>query len=182
MPLKTLQGLLVGTAVIWALVPIYSAPIFLAFDLLLVMTALSKQRSAAKYVDSASEQLEKTMTPEGRAWVKQHAFHFVWGEEAKAYGTTLKMTSFMMMMLAVWWVVYAVIRWMLNFDTSFGILVMLAPALLVFTVGVTVGGKLEPDQLLTEDKYKDKKPLHDEAVKVVALLSTAGRWAPPTPP
>ena len=182
MPLKTLQGLLVGSALIWGLVPIYAAPIFLAFDLLLLLTALSKQRAAAKYVASAQEQLEKTMTPEGRAWVKKYAFHFVWAEEAKAYGTTLKMTSFMMMMLAVWWVVYAGIRWALGFDTSFGILVMWVPALLVFICGVTVGGMLEPDQLLTEDKYKDKKPLHDEAVKVLALLSTAGRWAPPAPP
>jgi hypothetical protein len=69
-----------------------------------------------------------------------------------------------------------VIRW------NFGILLMLVPAIAVFFIGVTVGGKLEPDLLLTEDRYKDQKPVHDEAVKVLSLLSTAGRWAPPGPP
>lgn len=176
MPLKTLQGLLVGSALLWAIFPFYGAPVFLAFELLLVLTAFSKSRSAKKYVRSAGEHLEKTLSPEARGWVEKYAFHFVWPEEAKAYGTTLKMTSLLMMMLAVAWVGHALLR----FD--FRYLLVLVPGLLVFVSGVSVGGKLEPDQLLTEDRYKDKKPLHDEAVKVLALLSTAGRWAPPVPP
>jgi hypothetical protein len=176
MALKTLQGLLVGAAILWAIFPFYAAPVFLGLDLLLLLTVASKSRSAGKYVKGATEQLDKTMSPEARGWVERFSFHFVWPEEAKAYGATLKMSSFMMLFLGIWWVIYAVIRW------NFGILLMLVPAIAVFFIGVTMGGKLEPDLLLTEDRYKDQKPVHDEAVKVLSLLSTAGRWAPPGPP
>jgi hypothetical protein len=182
MPLKTLQGMLVVSALAWAIFPIYAAPFFLAFDLLLWLTASSKSRAARKYVNEAGGHLEKTVQPETRAWIEAHAFHFVWPEEAKAYGTTLKMTSLLMLLLGVWWLVYSVIRFFLHFDNSFTILVMLVPAVAVFAIGVSTGGKLEPDQLLEEERYKDKKPFHEEAVKVLSLLSTAGRWAPPAPP
>jgi hypothetical protein len=175
MPLKTLQGLLVISAILWAIFPFYAAPVFLAFDLLLWLTTASKSRAARKYVDASSEQLEKTMSPEARGWVREYALHFVWPEESKAYGQTLKMTGLMMGFVVVWWVIYAVIRW------NFLILTMIVPAIAVFFVGVTAGGKLEPDELVNESSYKDKKPLHEEAVKVLALLSTAGRWAPPAP-
>lgn len=176
MPLKTLQGLLVGSALIWAIFPFYGAPVYLAFELLLILTALSKSRSALKYVQSAGGHLEKTLSPEARGWVEKYAFHFVWPEEAKAYGTTLKMTSLMMMLLAVAWVGHTIFRFNLS------ILLMFLPGLAVFAAGVSLGGKLEPDQLLSEDRYKDQRPLHEEAVKVLALLSTAGRWTPPAPP
>lgn len=176
MPLTTLQGLLVLSAVVWAIFPIYGAPVFLALDALLLLTAAAKSRAAAKYVAAQAEQLDKTMTPEAKAWVQRFAFHFVWPAEAKAYGTALKMTSLVMMMLGVWFVVYSLLRW------NPTLLFALVPAAVVFFLGTTVGGKLEPDLLLTEDRYKDKQPLHEEAVKVLSLLSTAGRWAPPSAP
>ena len=176
MPLNTLQGLLVGGAIVWALFPFYGAAVFAALELLLVLTVLSKSRAARKYVASAGEQLDKTMTPEARAWVSRFAMHFVWPKEAKAYGNTLKMTSLMMGLLALWLVARAVITF------NFSILVMLVPLVAVFAIGVAFGGKLEPDLLVEEDRYRSSKPLHEEATKVLALLSTAGRWAPTPPP
>ena len=168
--------MLVLSAIAWAIFPFYAAPVFFAFDLLLWLTAASKSRAARKYVDASGEQLDKTMSPDAKGWVREYAFHFVWPAESKAYGQTLKMSGLMMIFLGVWFVAYALLRW------NLWILTMLAPAVVVFFIGVTSGGKLEPDELINESSYKDKKPLHEEAVKVLALLSTAGRWAPPEPP
>lgn len=176
MQLRTLQLLLLLGAIAWALAPFWGMALFLAFELLLLITVAYKRRAAGRVVRAHREALEKMLTPEALAWVEARAFHFAWPKVADAYGTTLKMTSLLVLLVGLWLPVRALL--FLSPQVLWG----LGPAVAVFFVGVLVGSRIDAPSLLEQDGWKKFQPAHDEATKVVRLLETAGRWVQNPPP
>lgn len=174
-PIKTLQLLLVAGAVAWALAPVWGGYGFGAIFLLTALTIFSKRRAARKKLAAHVEELGKSLTPEAVAWAQKHPLFYVWPEAAQAWGTTLKMTSLVMGLLSLWFLVRGF------FFVQPWVWLCIAPATAVFFVGVTWGSKLDLETLLADDAKKPQKALHDEVKKVLTLQSLAGKWAPGEP-
>ncbi len=172
MNLKTMQGLLVLSAALWAFFPWYGAPVYAsAFVLLLVSTALLRRRVRTA-VEARAEELSKVLTPEAAAWVQRFSFFYARKDEAKARATTFKMASLLVGLLALWFVARALVF------VDLPVLFLLIPCVGYFFAGVMVGGRLEVDELVNEDAWAKHKRLHEEAEKVLTLKAAAGQWPP----
>lgn len=179
MTLKTLQGVLVATALAWALAPYfllpYGAGFFLATFLLLAMTLVSKGKAARQRLKPHLEEMGKALPPEAVSWAQRYPFFYVWPEAARQWGVTLKMTALVMLLLSIWFG----IRGAVFLQPT--VWLMIVPAAAVFAVGVVWGGRLDLDDMIEEDRWKPMRPLHDEVKKVLTLQSLAGKWSPGEP-
>jgi hypothetical protein len=172
---RTLQSLLVLAAIGWALIPGWGGPAFLAVYGLVLLTIATKRLAARRKLTAHLDELAKAVSPEGIAWAKDHPLFYVWPDAARAWGLTLKIGSLLMLVLSAWFVVRGV------FFLAPGVWLWILPAGVVFVVGVTLGGRLDLDALLAEEKWKRHKPLHDEVKKVLTLQALAGKWSPGVP-
>lgn len=175
MALRTLQGLVLLSAIGWAVFPYWGGFAFGAIYGLLLLTIVSKKRAARKKLAAHAEHLAASLPAETIDWAQKHALFYVWPTAAKAWALTMKMTSLTMLPLALWFGFRG-----LAFLQPW-VWLCLVPAVGVFFLGVTWGDKLDLDAWLVEEKWKEKKPLHDEVKKVLTLQSLAGKWAPGEP-
>jgi hypothetical protein len=173
MHLRTLQFLLVFGAFAWALFPVWGGAAYTAALLLVAVSVWFKSRAARRVLDGQREALEKTLRPEVLVWVRRFAFFYVWPDESKAWATTLKMSSLLMLLETV----AIVVRTVLEFSLT--PLWQLVPAALSFFFGAGLGGRLEVDALVNEDAWKVHQPLHAEASRVLRLQKTGGLAPPP---
>ncbi len=175
MPIRTLQLLLVASAVAWGVAPIWGGYAFGAVYLLAVLTVLSKRRAAKKKLVAHAEELARSLPPEAVAWAQKHPLFYVWPQAAQAWGLTLKMASLTMGLLSLWFVV----RGFLFVQPWVWLCVV--PATAVFFAGVTWGSRLDLDEMVKDEKLAEQRKLHDETKKVLALQSLAGKWSPGEP-
>lgn len=176
MSLSTLRGLLVLGVAAWGLFPFYGMGAFLAVWALLLLSVVAKRRSAGKALEAHREKVSSMVSPEALQWARKHAFFYVWPEEAKAWGLTLKMVSLTMILLALWLGARGMVF------ASPSVWVGLLPAVVVFFVGTTLGGGLDVPELLNEERYRGHQPHHEELEKVLGLQRVAGQFAPGEPP
>ena len=116
-----------------------------------------------------------SLSSEAIAWAKNHPLFYVWPQSAREWAMTMKMVSLMMLLLSFWFLVRGVVflqPW---------VWLCILPATAMFFLGVTWGDRLDLENVLTEEKWKGHKPLHDEVKKVLTLQSLAGKWAPGEP-
>lgn len=172
MTIGNLRLLLFGAALGWGLFPYWGGLGFVAVYGLLLLTVKSKQRAAGKMLAAHEAELSKSVSPEAIAWAKQHPLFYVWPAPAKEWALTMKVVSLMMLLLSVWFVARALIFW------QPWVLGCLVPAAGMFFLGVTWGDRLDLDNVLGEEKWKAKKPLHDEVRRVLTLQSLVGKWTP----
>lgn len=175
MPIRTLQYLLLAAAMGWGLFPYWGGLAFGAVYALLLLTIVSKKRAAKKKLAGHAEQMAAALAPEAVAWANKHPLFYVWPTAAKAWALTMKVVSLMMLLLSIWFGA----RGILFLDPM--VWLCIAPATVIFFLGVTWGDKFDLDSWLIEDKWKAMKPLHDEVKKVLTLQSLAGKWAPGEP-
>jgi hypothetical protein len=167
--LRTLQGLLVISALVWALFPRAGVGVFASAQLLCLFTVWRKIRAARASIEPRLEELNKALTPEGVQWVQRFAFWYTARDACREWGTTLKMSSLLMLLLAPWLIIRALIA------AEFTLLFMLGPAVLFFFVGVVAGGRLDLDELVNDEGWKQHKQLHEDATRVLALKETRPR-------
>lgn len=175
MAIRTLQSLLLLGAIGWALFPQWGAVAFFSAYLLLVGSLVLLARAARKKLGGHLDELAKALPPEAIDWAKQHPLFYVWPQAAREWGLTLKITSLLMLGLSLWFAIRGLV-----FVTP-SVWLMILPAAAVFVVGITWGGRLDLEALLGEERWRPKKPLHDEVKKVLTLQSLAGKWTPGEP-
>ncbi len=156
----------------WGLFPRWGGFAFFAVYALVLLTIATKRLAARRKLTAHLDELAKAVSPDGIAWANEHPLFYVWPDAARAWGLTLKISSLLMLVLSVWFLIrgFAFL--------SPGVWLAIIPAAAVFVVGVTLGGRLDLDALLAEERWKAKKPLHDEVKKVLTLQALAGKWSP----
>jgi len=170
--LRTLQGLLVVSALFWAFFPRWGVGVFAAAQLLCLVSVWRKVRAARKSVAPRVEELRKALSEEGVAWVQRFAFWYVARDQSQEWGTTLKMSSLLMLLLAPWLVIRALI------SVEFHLLLLLIPVVAFFFIGVTAGSRLDVEDLVNAAHWSKHKALHEEATRVLSLKETVGQWPP----
>ena len=175
MPIKTLQLLLVASAAAWGIFPVYGGYGFGAAYLLVLLTVLAKRRAARKKLAAHVEEMGKSLPAEAVTWAQKHPLFYVWPQAAQAWGLTLRMTSLVMLLLSIWFVVRGF------FFLQPWVWLCVAPATVVFFLGVTWGSRLDLDEFVKDEKLAGQRALHDEVKKVLTLQSLAGKWAPGEP-
>lgn len=175
MSLKTIQKLLVISALLWAMLPTWGGLLYAAAWTLLAVGTSSRIRAARVVLEAHREELARGLSGETLSWVGQHPFFYVWRETAKEWGTTWRMTGILAIFLAPWFFIRALF---LRETWEF---VLLAPLAVLLIVGVRIALKVELVELLKEKKKLE--PFigkHEEALRYLTLRAAAGKW-PPVP-
>lgn len=174
MSLKTIQKLLVLSALAWALLPTWGGLVYASSFVVLVVGTASRIRAARAVIEQHQEALAKTLSRETLDWVRRFPFVYVWKEDAKRWGTTWRMSGMLALFLAPWFAIRALF---LGETWEFSLLVLLA---VLLVVGVRVALRIEVAELLEEEKWRAFRPRHEDALRFLGLRAAAGLW-PPVP-
>lgn len=170
------QRLLVVAALVWALLPDWGGPVFaVAWVALWAGTHRRAQRARAVF-DAHAAQALKALDAETLAFVRAHAFAYLWREAAVAWGVTWRVSSLIAMLLAPWFVIRAVMTqawWELG---------LLVPLAVVFLMGGRYGLELQLDEWVEDDRYRQHKQRHGTVKTLLALKAAAGHWPPEPSP
>lgn len=174
MSLKTLQKLLVLSALAWALLPTWGGLVYASSFVVLAVGTSSRIRAARAVLDQQQETLTKGLSAETLAWVRRFPFFYVWKDTAKQWGTTWRMSGILAIFLAPWFAIRALF---LRETWEFSLLV---PLLVLLVVGVRIALRLEVAELVTDAKWSEFAPRHEDAMRYLGLRAAAGLW-PPVP-
>jgi hypothetical protein len=170
--LKTLQKLLVLSALAWALLPTWGGLVYASSFVVLAVGTASRVRAARAILDEHRETLAKGLSAETLEWMRRFPFVYVWRDSAKQWGTTWRMSGILAIFLAPWFAIRAL------FLRETWELALLAPLLVLLVVGVRIALRLELTELLTDAKWRAFGPRHEEAVRYLGLRAAAGLWPP----
>lgn len=174
MSLKTIQRLLVISALVWALLPTWGGLVYASSWVLLAVATASRIRAARALIDQHREALAKGLSAEALEWIRRFPLVYVWKNTAKEWGTTWRMTGMLSLFLAPWFIIRALF---LRETWEFALLL---PLLILLFVGVRVALRIELTELLADAKWKPFVPLSEDAVRYLGLRRGAGLW-PPAP-
>jgi hypothetical protein len=174
--LKTVQKLLVVSALLWALLPKWGGFAYAAAWGVLALGTRSRIRAAREVFDAHRGELAKSLSDESLAWVRRFPFFYVWRDSAKEWGTTWRMTGILALFLAPWFLLRALL---LGETWEFALLV---PLLVLLVVGVRTALHLEVTGLLEEPRYEPYRSHHEEAFRYLSMRTLAGKWPPVASP
>ncbi|MEW5741746.1 MAG: hypothetical protein AB1938_22695 [Myxococcota bacterium] len=174
MSLKTLQKLLVVSALLWALLPTWGSLAYASAWVVLAVGTRSRVQAARAVIDGSREELGKGLSEETLAWIRRFPFLYTWKDAAKEWGTTWRMAGLLALFLAPWFLIRALF---LRETWEFA---LLAPLAVLLLVGGRISLRLEVTELLKEKKYEPFRPQHEEAVRYLSMRTLAGKW-PPVP-
>jgi hypothetical protein len=166
-PLSTIQKLLVGSALLWAVFPVWGLPAFAAAWVVLAVGTVKRRRQALVSLEPQVEELSRHLRTETIDWVRKQAFFYLWPETSKEWGTTWRLSGFLSMILAGVFVARAI------FFREFGNLGLLLPLLLVFVAAAWVSLGLMGEGV-NSSEWEKHKPEHLEAMGVLGLRKTVG--------
>jgi hypothetical protein len=171
--LTTTQFILVLSALVWGIFPLYGAPAFAGALALLAVALLGRERGAARIVAQSAETLS-TLSEESKALVARFPVFYVWTNEAKQWGKTLLMTGLLCILLGGWFLVRGLLTqqyWQLAYVLG---------CFVVLIAATQVARRFNLDDRFKEDAMKSLAPAHKACVTHLSLKHVAGRW-PPVP-
>lgn len=172
MSLKTLQKLLVLSALAWALIPTWGGLVYASSWVVLAVGTASRIRAARAILDEHQETLAKGLSAETLEWVRRFPFVYVWKDSAKQWGTTWRMSGILAIFLAPWFAIRALF---LRETWEFA---LLAPLLVLLVVGVRIALRLELTELIASEKWRPFVPRHEDALRYLGMRAAAGQWPP----
>lgn len=176
MSLKTLQKLLVLSALAWALLPTWGGLVYASSFVVLAVGTASRIRAARAVIEQHQDTLAKGLSAETLDWMRRFPFVYVWKDSAKHWGTTWRMSGILAIFLAPWFAIRALF---LKETWEFSLLL---PLVVLLFVGVRVALRIEVTELLNDAKWRAFAPRHEDALRYLGMRAAAGLWPPVASP